>query len=124
MSKVFLFNPYTGTPRHPSDIASDPEGLLIVDDGEPLRSAPWATAPRTDGDWHNIALNTMHKRCHEAADAFWEYWQANGETHKRGYYESTWGAINRAIRMVGVKPHEWPQPSEIAAKALRAASKP
>lgn len=46
MSKVFLFNPYTGTPRHPSDIASDPEGLLIVDDGEPLRAgAPAAPAP-------------------------------------------------------------------------------
>lgn len=29
--KTFLFNPYTGTPRHPSDIASDPEGILIVD---------------------------------------------------------------------------------------------
>ena len=30
MSTV-LFNPYTGTPRHPSDIQSDPQGLLIVD---------------------------------------------------------------------------------------------
>jgi len=30
---------------------------------------------------------------HEACDAFWEYWKENGETHKHGYYESTWGAI-------------------------------
>ena len=30
MSRVFLFNPYTGKPRHPSDIASDPEGLAIA----------------------------------------------------------------------------------------------
>ena len=27
-----MFDPYTGTPRHPSDITSDPEGLLIVED--------------------------------------------------------------------------------------------
>ena len=30
---------------------------------------------------------------HEACDAFWKYWKENGETHKHGYYESTWGAI-------------------------------
>ena len=35
--------------------------------------------------------------CHTAADAFWQYWRENGETHKHGYYESTWGAINRAL---------------------------
>jgi hypothetical protein len=40
MAKTMMFNPYTGTPRHPSDIASDPAGLLILDDGEPLRAAP------------------------------------------------------------------------------------
>jgi hypothetical protein len=34
---------------------------------------------------------------HEAADAFWKYWKENGETHKHGYYESTWGAINAAL---------------------------
>lgn len=51
------------------------------------------------------ALNTRHPNCHQAADAFWKYWNENGETHKRGYYESTLGAINRAIRMVGVVPH-------------------
>lgn len=55
----------------------------------------------------NIALDTRHRLCHEAADAFWAYWKENGETHKRGYYESTWGAINRALRLVGVRPHDW-----------------
>lgn len=35
--KTVMFNPYTGTPRHPSDIASDPSGLLILEPG-----APWA----------------------------------------------------------------------------------
>lgn len=57
-----------------------------------------------------LALNTMHPDCHKAADAFWEYWNANGETHKRGYYESTWGAINRALRTVGVVEHDYPAP--------------
>jgi len=28
---VLMFNPYTGTPRHPSDIASDPHGILLID---------------------------------------------------------------------------------------------
>ena len=36
---------------------------------------------------------------HEAADAFWKYWRANGETHHHGYYESTWGAINAALNV-------------------------
>jgi hypothetical protein len=54
-----------------------------------------------------VALNTMHPKCHEAAHAFWNYWNANGETHKRGYYESTWGAINRALRVAGVVPHDY-----------------
>ena len=38
----------------------------------------------------------------EAANAFWEYWDANGLTHRHGYYESTWGAINAAIAASGV----------------------
>ena len=29
--KVMLFNPYTGKPRFPLDIQSDPQGILIVD---------------------------------------------------------------------------------------------
>jgi len=52
-----------------------------------------------------LALNVRHPDCHKAADAFWTYWAENGETHKRGYYESTWGAINRALRTVGVVEH-------------------
>ena len=42
-----MFDPYTGTPRHPSDIASDPEGLLIVEDiAAPILAAPKTTAER------------------------------------------------------------------------------
>ena len=37
-SCVVTHNPHTGTPRNPLDIESDPEGLLIVKDGEPLKA--------------------------------------------------------------------------------------
>ncbi len=42
---------------------------------------------------------------HEGADAFWKYWRENGETHRHGYFESTWGAINAALRVSGVTMH-------------------
>ena len=35
---------------------------------------------------------------HAGCDAFWRYWKENGETHKHGYYESTWGAIKAYLR--------------------------
>jgi len=36
---VMLFNPFTGQPRHPSDIKSDPQGVLIWDGKETLKAA-------------------------------------------------------------------------------------
>jgi len=42
-------------------------------------------------------INPAIRPTHMAADAFWKYWRENGETHKHGYYESTWGAINAAL---------------------------
>ena len=33
---VLAFCPYTGRPRHPSDIASDPHGILILVPDQPL----------------------------------------------------------------------------------------
>lgn len=54
----------------------------------------------------NMALNPTH----EAADAFWKYWRENGETHKHGYYESTWGAINAALATSGVVNKKSPPP--------------
>lgn len=57
-----------------------------------------------------LALNVKHRDCHLAADAFWAYWRENGETHKHGYYESTWGAINCALRLLGVIPHQYGRP--------------
>lgn len=32
---TLLFNPYSGKPRHPSDIESDPHGILLVDPERP-----------------------------------------------------------------------------------------
>jgi hypothetical protein len=34
---VLAFCPYTGRPRHPSDIASDPHGILILVPDQPPR---------------------------------------------------------------------------------------
>jgi DNA repair exonuclease SbcCD ATPase subunit len=53
---VVTHNPHTGTPRNPLDIKSDPAGLLIVKDGEPLKAhqaedrilTPEAEAERED----------------------------------------------------------------------------
>ena len=48
--KTMLFNPYTGTPRHPSDISSDPEGVLIIDpEATTLAAHKAATQPA----WHD-----------------------------------------------------------------------
>ena len=35
---TLMFNPYTGTPRHPSDVASDPHGILLLDPEQPIRA--------------------------------------------------------------------------------------
>lgn len=45
MTRTFQFNPYTGKPRHPSDIKSDPEGILILEPGAPLMAAVPAVQP-------------------------------------------------------------------------------
>ena len=37
-------------------------------------------------------------RTHAAADAFWRVWRQVGIPHKHGYYESTWMAIDAAMR--------------------------
>lgn len=55
MTKTVMFNPYTGTPRHPSDIASDPSGLLILEPGAPLRAAAQVVALEPEGpDGHGV----------------------------------------------------------------------
>lgn len=58
-------------------------------------------------DLGDTALTENKKTCidpsMEAVDAFWDYWKENGETHRHGYYESTWGAINAALSVKTTK---------------------
>lgn len=81
------------------------------------------TLPTMDIPKERLALNVRHQDCHKAADAFWDYWKENGETHKHGYYESTWGAINRALRTVGVVEHEHMRAAADAIDAAMLAAK-
>lgn len=45
IGKVMAFNPFTGQPRRPEDIASDPAGVLVWDGEEPLRAVLAPTQP-------------------------------------------------------------------------------
>lgn len=60
--------------------------------------------------WKPVPPRACIKPTHEAADAFWAYWRENGETHKHGYYESTWGAINKALAFGWVAPDQGRRP--------------
>lgn len=58
--RTMLFNPYTGKPRHPSDIVSDPAGLLMPDPDLPVLAARKAwplvrCAAGRDGDCTHIS---------------------------------------------------------------------
>lgn len=68
-----------------------------------LRALAKQDAAPTSISPSRLAINPTH----EAADAFWTYWRENGETHKHGYYESTWGAINSALRSAGIREHDY-----------------
>ncbi len=65
----------------------------------------WLVYRHPDGQWVTLADLKKQIRAiadtaivqHHVADAFWKYWRENGETHKHGYYESTWGAIFAAL---------------------------
>lgn len=49
---VMLFNPFTGTPRHPDDIKSDPDGFLLWD-GESRLKAAKAAPPAQPFAWYD-----------------------------------------------------------------------
>lgn len=67
-------------------------------------------------NWVAIPQRSCINPIEESADAFWKFWRENGETHKHGYYESTWGAINAALAY----GHEPPQAApSVADKVLR-----
>ena len=36
---TLMFDPYTGTPRHPEDIASDPHGIMLLDPEQALSTS-------------------------------------------------------------------------------------
>lgn len=57
--KTMLFNPYTGAPRHPDDIKSDPQGLLITEPDEPMRAAAKTSEPIPTAGM-NMAQRIMH----------------------------------------------------------------
>ena len=65
--KTVMFNPYTGTPRHPSDIASDPSGLLILEPGAPLRAAAAAPAQQAE-PWHNPRADKLREALKDVAE--------------------------------------------------------
>ena len=72
--KTMLFNPYTGTPRHPSDIASDPSGILMLDHDEPIYAAKTIRNCITCKYSHepaNSAVCTDCKHAYTSAD-HWE----------------------------------------------------
>jgi hypothetical protein len=66
--------------------------------------------PAPQPNWQPVPPRACIKPTHEAADAFWRHWRENGETHKHGYYESTWGAINAALACGWTEPAPQPQP--------------
>ena len=62
---TMLFNPFTGKPRDPSDIKSDPEGFLIWDGEQRLRAAPIEPAVRYCYECGHIGEvdYTKHRDC-------------------------------------------------------------
>lgn len=71
--KTMLFNPYTGTPRHPSDIASDPEGILLLDPDEPVKAAPTAVEPDEPLKWCSYCGEGVTSFCRGKQSPDWDY---------------------------------------------------
>lgn len=74
ISKVMLFNPFNGTPRHPDDIKSDPAGILVWDGEEPLRAASRVaglvlTYTIDTGHINSLMLDSMRNAIKQAAHA-------------------------------------------------------
>lgn len=76
--------------------ADMPERWSSSSIGKRVRSALTTSETVVESPW-TITKKEAIEPTHEAADAFWKYWRENGDTHKHGYYESTWGAINAAL---------------------------
>ena len=105
------------------------DGLTPVENGRPhhmvmaykraLDALRRALDKQPQGEWQPVPPRACIKPTHEAANAFWLYWRENGETHKHGFYESTWGAINAALAH-GWNPPRTDAPVQAARDALAA----
>lgn len=67
--KTMMFNPYTGLPRDPRDIQSDPAGLLMLDPDEPVRAAA-RRADALPSGWVAIPLEPSENEWLEAQGTF------------------------------------------------------
>ncbi len=78
-------------------------GEAIATNGYLLRRVEELTSQLAERDREITRLREEAKSTkkrlqqHHVADAFWKSWALNGETHRHGYYESTWMAIHAAI---------------------------
>lgn len=96
------------------DETKDYLGALGVDprDNFAMNQAQEVLAETRDALDERVRIDATH----EAADAFWTYWNKVGKTGKRGYFEATWGAINAALN-VRKPTEESPVPQTDAAEA-------
>ena len=85
------------------------DGEFRIDSRDLMTMLRRALDKQPQGEWQPVPPRACIKPTHEAANAFWLYWRENGETHKHGFYESTWGAINAALA------HGWNPPALAAA---------
>ena len=95
IGKTMLFNPFNGRPRHPSDIQSDPAGILVWDGEEPLKAASRPTGEKVltftldTGHVNHLMLATMRECMQAARRARW----TNVVTRKDGIeraFEADW----------------------------------
>lgn len=63
---TMLFNPFTGKPRDPRDIASDPRGVLVWDGEKPLRASPPAEQAKPSAGAYTFPSDKLVWRLIEA----------------------------------------------------------
>jgi len=92
----------------------DDEELVHAEavNGHCAECEPLYLHPAPQPNWQPVPPRACIKPTIKAADAFWRHWRENGETHKHGYYESTWGAINAALACGWTEPAPQPQPAQ------------
>jgi hypothetical protein len=88
IGKTMLFNPFTGTPRHPDDIKSDPAGVLVWDGEEPLLAS---TPPLPQGE---KAKPTAREAGEALIEAGHEFWLAVGREDYKARGAVQWLTMN------------------------------